>query len=107
MKRLLKLLPVVAGICLGLLVVIDFIAGVASPDRLALDAAMAKCRAEGLPDVEMKSIHVSVGFIGSTAIVELRTMDKARPETIRVTLRKPVNVLAWQVADYQEGPHEP
>jgi hypothetical protein len=102
MRRVLLVL----GVCLVLLVAADLVAGRMSPDQMAFDAAWAKCRAEGLQDEDKVAIRSSVSnyyFVGKTATVEIdvKDEDKDKTKTIRVTLRKPVNFLPWQVVDYQ------
>jgi hypothetical protein len=44
--------------------------------------------------------------LGKTAEIELTTTGKNQPKIIRVTLRKPINLLAWQVIAYNEVSHQ-
>ena len=96
------------GICLGLFLVIDLVAGALSQDRLAYDAAKICCREKGWQDSELalSKSSVSAWMLGQTATVELTTKDRGQPKTIRVRLRKPINLLGWQVLEYHEEPTE-
>lgn len=50
--------------------------------------------------------EVSGWLLGHTAKIEMKTKDRNQPKTIRVTLRKPINLLEWHVVDYNEEPHD-
>jgi hypothetical protein len=100
MRRFLTVLAV----CLGVLLLANLVAGLMSPDQWAGEAALARCREGGRQDLKPEAIRstVSTNFFGKTATVEIDVKDKGRLKTVRVTLRKPVNFLGWQVVDYQE-----
>jgi len=52
----------------------------------------------------MSKSEVSALLLGRTARIELKTKARNPPKTIRVTLRKPINLMAWRVAEYHEEP---
>src|SRR6266536_6053291 len=97
-------ISIILAVCLGLLLLINLIAGIASPDQWAFDAALAKCEEKGWQNLDLviAQSKVSGGLFGKTAVVEFESRDKNQPKKIRVTLRKPVNFVGWQVVDYQE-----
>lgn len=97
---------IILAVCLGLLLLVNVIAGIMSPDEWAIDAALAKCQEQGWQNLDLGSARskVSGGLLGKTATIEFGSRDKNQPKTIRVRLRKPVNFLGWLVVDYQEIP---
>jgi hypothetical protein len=94
----------VVGLTLALVLAINFIAGITAPDKLAVDAAIAKCQTEGWPaaDIHLSGSQISGNGIGKTAVLTLNANDRNRSRTIHVTLRKPINLMRWRVADYRE-----
>jgi hypothetical protein len=96
------------AVCVGLLLLVNLIAGIVSPDQWAIDAASVRCREQGWQKVDVASARsaVSGGLFGKTATIELESRDQDQPRTIRVTLRKPLNFVGWQVVDYQEEGHQ-
>ena len=92
------------GICLGLFLVIDLVAGALSQDKLAYDTAKTYCREKGWQDSDLalSKSNVSGWLLGQTATVELTTKNRGQPKTIRVRLRRPINLLEWQVLEYHE-----
>ena len=105
-----KLVLTLLGVCLGLFLVIEFIASVLSPDQFAVNAAQAVCREingwqDG--DLAISKSEISGWILGKTATIELKTKGQNRPMTIHVILRKPINLLGWHVVDYNEEQQEP
>lgn len=92
------------GICLLLLPAVNFMAGQLSPKNTAFETALAECRAKGWQDNDLDQVglKVSNSVFGSTAAVVLKTKDRNQPKTIGVQLRKRVNLLGWEVVDYNE-----
>ena len=105
MKRLFTLLGVGLGLCL----LINLIAGVAASDQWAVDTASAECQKQGWQDADlvMARSNISGGLFGKTAVVELESKDRNEPKHIRVTLRKPLNLVGWRTVDYQESADQP
>ena len=103
-----KLFSIILGSCLGLFLVVDFVAGVFSPDSLALNFALATCREKGWQDgdLAMSKSEVSGWLLGKTAEIELKTKGGNPPKTIHLTLRKPINLLGWHVVAYNAESHE-
>ncbi|MBI1916207.1 MAG: hypothetical protein HYS12_15955 [Planctomycetes bacterium] len=99
---------IILAVCLGLLLLVNLIAGIASPDQWAVDAAKAKCAEQGWQNLDLACARseVSGSLFGKTATIEFESRDKNQPKKIRVTLRKPVNFVGWQVVDYQEEGHQ-
>jgi hypothetical protein len=103
MKRLFSVL----GVCLGLFLLINLIAGVAASDQWAMDAALTECQKQGWQgaDLGMARSDISGGLFGKTAVVQFVSKDRNR--NVRVTLRKPINLISWQVVDYEENANPP
>lgn len=103
-----KLFSITLGVCLGLFLVIDFIAGAVSSDLLAINAASAICREKGWQDGDLapRNSEVFGWLLGKTAHIEMTTKNRNPPKTIRVTLRKTINLLEWHVVDYNEEPND-
>lgn len=99
-----KLVWNVVGVCLVLLLAINYLAGELSSTTTADDAALAKCREKGWKstDVSLLESNVSNGLLGSRATVVLKPKDRNQPQRIRVTLSRRINLLAWVVVDYNE-----
>ena len=99
---------VIIGAVVALLA-IDLIAGFACPDMWAFDAAAAACRQNGWQPGTWSSgqSKISAGLIGKIATIEFKPNDQSRCKTIRITLRKPLNLLPWKVMDYAEVPSQP
>lgn len=96
------------GVCLGLFLLINYGVGVFSPDQLALDAAFSACREKGWQDGDLgvTKSNVDAWPLGKTADIELSSKNRNDPKTIRMSLRKPLNMLGWQVVAYKETPRE-
>ena len=100
-----KLTLGVTGAGLLVLLAVNYIAGNFSPRNAAVDAALAECRGKGWrdDDLGLSGSQVSNNYgLGSTAEVTLKSKDLRRPKTIRVQLRRWVNLLGWEVVDYKE-----
>jgi hypothetical protein len=101
-----QMLSRLIGLSLGLFLAIDLIAGLASPDPLAVNAALSICKERGWHDGDLAMRHSEVrGLLGKTAAIELQTKDHRK--AIHLTLRKPINLLGWQVVEYREDVNEP
>jgi hypothetical protein len=103
---------IVAYVFIGAVVAflgIDLIAGFACPDMWAFDAAAAVCRRNGWQPGTWSSgqSKISAGLIGKIATIEFIPNDQSRCKTIRITLRKPINLMPWKVMDYTEVPSQP
>ena len=91
------------GVCLALFLAVNFIVGIVSPDQWAFDAAQTELDRRGADNDQLfldATSNVSSGFLGSTAVVTFEAKDTNK--TIRVTLRKRINLFGWQVIDYDE-----
>jgi len=101
-----RLISAILGVFLGLFFVADLVAGALSSDELALNAALATCREKGWREgaLAVSKSEISGLVLGKTARIELKTKDAKHPKTIHVTLRKPINLLAWRVIEYNEAP---
>ena len=99
-----KLVWNVVGVCLVLLLAINYIAGQLSSTTTANDAALAKCQERGWKDTDVALIEsdVSNGLLGSHATVVLQPKDRNQPQKIRVTLSRRINFREWAVVDYKE-----
>jgi hypothetical protein len=97
------ILSVVVG-CFLLLLAVNYMAGELSPTSTALDAALAECRVKGWQenDLAQSGYQVSNSILGSSATITLTPKDLNRPKTVRVQLRKRINLLGWEVVDYKE-----
>ncbi len=98
-----KRLSAVLISCLGLLLLVDLVAGNMASDTLAVDAASAVCKEKGWQpaDLSMSRSEVS-GLLGKTAVVEFDSKNRDKPKHLQVTLRKWINMMSWQVVDYKE-----
>jgi hypothetical protein len=98
-----KRVSAVLSSCLGLLLLVDLIAGNMASDTLAVDVAWAVCKEKGWQpaDLSMSRSEVS-GLLGKTAVVEFDSTNRNNPKHLQVTLRKWINLMSWQVVDYKE-----
>ena len=48
-----KRLSIVLVVCLGLLLLINLVVGIFSPDQWAIDTALAKCREQGWENLDL------------------------------------------------------
>jgi hypothetical protein len=85
---------------------VNLVAGLVSPDEWAVEAATAACRERGLQldTVNASQSKVQGNLLGRTAEVHLKGKQQERPASVRVTLRKALNILGWQVVAVQEEP---
>ena len=99
-----SLMMTVVGVCVLLLLGGNYLAGVLSPESTALDAALAECRAKGWQNNELAQtgLQISTSALGSAATIVLKPKDREHPNTIRVQLRKRINLMSWQVVGYEE-----
>ena|GEM_PF-4317692 len=99
-------LRIVIGLSLGLFIAINFIAGFTVSEKLAEEAAIARCREDGWQatngDVIRSEITSTRNGTGKAALITLKKQDQKQPVTIRVTLYKPINLMGWRVSDYRE-----
>lgn len=105
MKRSkIKLILNVVGGCLLLLLAVNYMAGELTATSTALGAALAECRVKGWQanDLAQSGYQVSNSILGSTATITLKPKDPNRPKTVRVQLRKRINLLGWEIVDYKE-----
>lgn len=95
--RLLLVLVVIA-------VLIDVIAGLFETEQLAFEAAEAAYRERGmqLDEVNGRKTVVSGTFLGKTAEVQFKGRRQNSPASVLVALRKPIDLMAWQVVDVRE-----
>jgi hypothetical protein len=88
-----------------LLLAVNFIAGEFSPRNAPVDAALAECQGKGwqADDLGLYNSQVWNNYgLGSTASVALKSKDPNRPKTVRVQLRRWINLPNWDVVDYKE-----
>ena len=100
-----RLILSLGGGCLLLLLVVNYITGQFSPRNAYVDAALAACRGKGWQDNDLglTNSEASNNYgLGSSASVSLKSNDPNRPKTVRVQLRKWINLLGWDVVDYKE-----
>lgn len=94
------------GLCLILFAVINLAAGLLSPDEWAFNAAKAELDRRGPKGALFSGFEskISGGFLGfgRTATVTFKLKEDGDTKRVHVTLRKPVNLLGWQVAEYHE-----
>ena len=94
------------GAVVALFLVIDLIAGLVASDQWAVGAALAACRERGWQDGDLvlSRSELSTRLLGKTATIDFKENKGRPPKTVRVTLRKPINLLAWRVVDFQQQP---
>jgi hypothetical protein len=99
-----KMILNVVGVCVLLLLAVNYMAGELSPMNTAFDTALAECRAKGWQDntLAQTGSQISTSFLGSTAAVVLKTKDQNQPKTVRVQLHRWINLLGWEVVGYEE-----
>jgi hypothetical protein len=98
-----KRVSAVLGSCLGLLLLVDLIAGNTASDTLAVDAAWTVCKEKGWQPVDLSLSRSEVsGLLGKTAVVEFDSKNRNKPRHLQVTLRKWINLMSWQIVDYKE-----
>ena len=98
-----KRLSAILTSCLGLLLLVDLIAGNMASDTLAVDAASSVCKEKGWQpaDLSLSRSEVS-GLLGKTAVVEFDSKNRDKPKHLQVTLRKWLNLMSWQVVEFKE-----
>jgi hypothetical protein len=101
-----KIKPILGVVAAGLLLLlgVNYIAGENSFGQPPLGAALAECREKGWQDHDLglSSSEVSSSCLGSTASIVLKSKDPNQPKTVRVQLRRWINLLGWDVVDYKE-----
>jgi len=100
-RRSRKLISIVGSI-IGLLFLSNYVIGFFDKDEWATRAAQAELDKRAPEDVSFSidRRNKSDGPFGRTATVTFVSNDNA--QTVRITLRKPLYCLPWQVEDYND-----
>ena len=99
-----QIIASIGFVCLLLLLGINDMAGeIGVPPDAARDAALAECRAKGWQDGDLAQtgFKATMNVLGSTASIVLKSRDPRRPATVRIQLRKQLNLMRWEVVDYK------
>jgi hypothetical protein len=102
MKRVL----IGVGVCLVVFIVVDVVIGARSPDQWAGETALDRIREEGHAATDLTGLRSEIrgSLFGRTAEVTAELKKGDERKTVRVTMRKYLNVLGWKVVDYREEP---
>ncbi len=66
--------------------------------------ALVACHTRGWRNGELalSRSNISQWVVGQSAVFEFTTTNRTPAKTIRVILRKPINLMDWRVVDYEE-----